>query len=97
LKGVRTPTAAFAVGEFLADALAVGVGQPEPLVVQGPGRGITDHSDSQADRAEEDECRSDPGTLAGAPGADLLLLQFSGRVDRRRSPLYGWRRALLGE
>ena len=52
-------------------------------VVQGPGRRTTDHADSHADRAEEEERRSDPGTLAGAPGADLLLLQLSGRVDRQ--------------
>src|SRR6266487_3539962 len=71
-----------AVGELAADALAVGGGQSQPLMVQGPGRRTTDHADSHADRAEEDERRSDPGALAGAPGADLLLFQLSGRVDR---------------
>ena len=46
-------------------------------------RRATEHADSHVGRAEEEQRRSDPGTLAGAPGADLLLLQLSGRVDRQ--------------
>jgi hypothetical protein len=83
LKGVRTPIRCLAVGELLADALAVRIGQSQPLVVQGRARRTTDQADSQGGRAEEEERRSDPGALAGAPGAGLLLLQLSGRVDRQ--------------
>ena len=79
LTGARTPTRCPAVGEFLADALAVRIGQSQPLVVQGPARRTTDQADSQGGRVEEEERRSDPGALARAPGAGLLLLQLSGR------------------
>src|SRR5262249_14498195 len=72
-------------GQFTAETLLVGVGQPQPLVVQCPGRGAAEDTRAEAHRATEKEDTADSGAFASASCAYLVLLQLPRRIEYQNS------------
>ena len=81
LPGSQHSDCGFARGQLAGDALLVGLGQPQPLVMECPCCRAAEDADPDGRRPQEKQGSPDTSTLAGAPGADLVLLELPFGVE----------------